>query len=103
MSEQLSTITAASTKAVVGLEAPQMFAAPIQVDEKRMINCRADVNQLEPIKYDWAWGKYNDGCANHWMPQEINMASDVVLWKTPGGLSDDERTIIERNLGFFST
>jgi ribonucleoside-diphosphate reductase beta chain len=103
MSEQLSTITTAAAKAVVGLEAPQMFAAPIQVDEKRMINCRADVNQLEPIKYDWAWGKYNDGCANHWMPQEINMASDVVLWKTPGGLSEDERTIIERNLGFFST
>ncbi len=103
MSEQLATITASAPKAVIGLEAPQMFAAPIQVDEKRMINCRADVNQLEPIKYDWAWGKYNDGCANHWMPQEINMAADVVLWKTPDGLSEDERTIIERNLGFFST
>lgn len=91
------------TVTAAGLQSPQMFAAPIQVDEKRMINCRADVNQLEPIKYDWAWGKYNDGCANHWMPQEINMAPDVVLWKTPDGLSDDERIIIERNLGFFST
>jgi ribonucleoside-diphosphate reductase beta chain len=101
MSEQLAMYSTSTPS--IGLESPQMFAQPIQVDEKRMINCRADVNQLEPIKYDWAWGKYNDGCANHWMPQEINMASDVILWKTPGGLSDDERIIIERNLGFFST
>ncbi len=99
----LDTMTrTAPTATIVGLESPRMHAAPIQVDEKRMINCRADVNQLEPIKYDWAWGKYNDGCANHWMPQEINMGPDVILWKS-NGLTDDERIIIERNLGFFST
>jgi ribonucleoside-diphosphate reductase beta chain len=26
----------------------------VSVDEKRMINCRADVNQLLPLKYKWA-------------------------------------------------
>src|SRR5690606_11565273 len=56
-------------------------AGRVQVDEKRMINCRADLNQLVPFKYDWAWQKYLDGCANHWMPQEINMSADVALWK----------------------
>ncbi len=75
----------------------------VAVDEKRMINCRADLNQLVPFKYDWAWQKYLDGCANHWMPQEINMTADVGMWKTPDGLSDDERRIVKRSLGFFST
>ena len=75
----------------------------VTVDQKRMINCRADLNQLVPFKYDWAWQKYLDGCANHWMPQEINMTADVALWKSENGLSDDERTIVKRSLGFFST
>jgi ribonucleoside-diphosphate reductase beta chain len=37
------------------------------------------------------------------MPQEINMSRDIALWKDPAGLSEDERQIIKRNLGFFST
>ena len=48
-------------------------AGRVQVDQKMMINCKADLNQLVPFKYDWAWQKYLDGSANHWMPQEINM------------------------------
>ena len=68
-----------------------------------MINCRADLNQLVPFKYDWAWQKYLDGCANHWMPQEVNMNADIALWKDPNGLTEDERLIVKRNLGFFST
>ena len=75
----------------------------VTVDDKRMINCRADLNQLVPFKYDWAWQKYQDGCANHWMPQEINMTADIALWKNPNGLTADERLIVKRNLGFFST
>jgi len=58
---------------------------------------------LVPFKYKWAWDKYIDGCANHWMPNEINMAADVAQWKDPNGLTDDERTIIKRSLGFFAT
>lgn len=86
-----------------GLEEIEMGAMRIQVDDKRIINCRADVNQLVPFKYEWAWKKYLDACANHWMPQEINMAADLALWKDPNGLTEDERLIILRNLGFFST
>src|SRR4029078_5760643 len=33
----------------------------------------------------------------------INMSADIALWKDPNGLTEDERTIIKRNLGFFST
>ena len=86
-----------------GLEELEMGAERVQVDQKRMINCRADLNQLVPFKYEWAWTKYLDGCANHWMPQEINMTQDIALWRSNDGLSADERMIVMRNLGFFST
>jgi ribonucleoside-diphosphate reductase beta chain len=89
--------------ASVGIEEMEMGASRISVDEKAMINCRADLNQLVPFKYDWAWQKYLDGCANHWMPQEVNMTADVATWKSKEGLSEDERRIVERSLGYFST
>jgi len=86
-----------------GLEELEGTATRVTVEDKAMINCRADLNQLVPFKYDWAWQKYLDGCANHWMPQEVNMNADIALWKNPNGLTPDERLIVKRNLGFFST
>ncbi len=86
-----------------GLAELEESAQRVKVDDKRMINCRADLNQLVPFKYDWAWQKYLDGCANHWMPQEVNMNADIALWKGKTGLTDDERLIVKRSLGFFST
>ena len=75
----------------------------VNVDEKRLINCHAvDVNQLMPLKYKWAWEHYLNGCANHWMPNEVPMGKDIELWKSDK-LTADERRVIMRNLGFFST
>lgn len=72
--------------------------------EKRLINCTTvDVNQLMPLKYNWAWEHYLNGCANHWMPTEVPMAKDIEIWKSNNQLSDAERLLIMRNLGFFST
>jgi ribonucleoside-diphosphate reductase beta chain len=71
--------------------------------DKRAINGRTDVNQLVPFKYRWAWEKYLAGCANHWMPQEIPMGRDIAQWKDGSALSEDERLIVKRNLGFFTT
>ena len=82
---------------------PATDTGRVRVADKRIINGRTDVNQLVPFKYKWAWDKYLATCANHWMPQEINMARDIQMWRTPGALTDDERRIIKRNLGFFST
>jgi ribonucleoside-diphosphate reductase beta chain len=93
----------ANLDATPGLEELEIGASRISVDEKAMINCRADLNQLVPFKYDWAWQKYLDGCANHWMPQEINMTADVATWKSEDGLTEDERRIVMRSLGYFST
>ena len=75
----------------------------VKVEDKRIINGGTDVNQLVPFKYKWAWEKYLSGCANHWMPQEINMSRDIALWKSSDGLTEDERRLIKRNLGFFVT
>ena len=71
--------------------------------DKRAINGATDVNQLVPFKYHWAWEKYLAGCANHWMPQEVSMQRDIAQWKDPNALSEDERLIVKRNLGFFVT
>ena len=75
----------------------------VNVADKRIINGQTDVNQLVPFKYKWAWEKYLAACANHWMPQEVNMSRDIATWKNPAGLTEDERRIIKRNLGFFVT
>ena len=75
----------------------------VNAADKRIINGSTDVNQLVPFKYKWAWEKYLATCANHWMPQEVNMTRDIALWKDPNGLTEDERRVVKRNLGFFVT
>ena len=51
----------------------------VSVDQKRLINCsKVDVNQLMPLKYKWAWEHYLNGCANHWMPNEININRYII-------------------------
>src|SRR5882672_2462212 len=75
----------------------------INAEDKRLLNCRAvDVNQLIPLKYKWAWEHYLNGCSNHWMPTEVPMQRDIELWKS-NKLTADERKVILRTLGFFST
>ena len=98
------TASVASASSTVNTSLP---AAPtprrVRADDKRIINGQTDVNQLVPFKYKWAWEKYLATCANHWMPQEVNMTRDIALWKDPNGLTEDERRIVKRNLGFFVT
>ena len=78
-------------------------ASRIDAHEKRLINChQVDVNQLMPLKYKWAWEHYVNGCANHWMPTEVPMNKDIEIWRSDT-LTEDERRVIMRNLGFFST
>jgi ribonucleoside-diphosphate reductase beta chain len=101
--QQAQQQAAAQAAAPAPVDAASGKEQRVTVDAKRMINARADLNQLVPFKYDWAWQKYIDGCANHWMPQEVNMNADIALWKSEDGLTPDERMIVKRNLGFFST
>src|SRR5688500_2460662 len=83
--------------------APPVAITRSDVSAKRLINCHAvDVNQLMPLKYEWAWEHYLNGCANHWMPTEVPMGADIALWKG-NSLTPDERLVVLRNLGFFAT
>ena len=94
--------TESTASLILGVEAAPREAVTSAVD-KRLINCEAvDVNQLMPLKYHWAWEHYLNGCDNHWMPTEVAMGEDIALWKS-NRLSEDERLVIMRNLGFFST
>ncbi len=104
--EDTSSAPAAGLPQSAAAEAPAdaaLVAKRVNADDKRIINGKTDVNQLVPFKYKWAWDKYLAGCANHWMPQEVNMQRDIELWKNPNGLTDDERRLVKRNLGFFVT
>ncbi|NBQ06317.1 MAG: ribonucleotide-diphosphate reductase subunit beta [Betaproteobacteria bacterium] len=95
-----------ATAAPVAASAASASAAStrrVNAADKRIINGQTDVNQLVPFKYKWAWEKYLATCANHWMPQEVNMTRDIALWKDPNGLTEDERRLVKRNLGFFVT
>ena len=70
---------------------------------KRLINGdQVGVNQLMPLSQRWAWEHYLNGCANHWMPQEVPMGKDIETWRGQT-LSEAERFVILRNLGFFAT
>ena len=83
----------------------RMTRERVSAENKRIIlnNRTVDVNQLVPIKYKWAWHYYLDGCANHWMPTEVSMQRDIEQWKNSSFFTDDERHVIKRVLGFFST
>jgi ribonucleoside-diphosphate reductase beta chain len=83
----------------------RMTRERVSADNKKIIlNSRTvDVNQLVPIKYKWAWHFYLDACANHWMPTEVSMQRDIEQWKNKDIFTPDERHVIKRNLGFFST
>ena len=96
-------VARAANPAPVTSHASRASQRRVDVADKRIINGRTDVNQLVPFKYKWAWEKYLATCANHWMPQEVAMARDIALWKDPNGLTEDERRIVKRNLGFFVT
>ena len=86
-----------------GNDQPYDLTKRIEIEDKRLVNCQAvDVNQLFPLKYHWAWEHYINGLANHWIPSEVSMQKDIELWKSKE-LSENERKLIMRNLGFFST
>ena len=61
----------------------------------------AVVNQILPHVNKWAWDLFIDGAANNWMPTEVSMAKDIEQWKSKL-LSEDEKLVVKRCLGFFA-
>lgn len=75
--------------------------APINAADKRIVNGKADINQLAPFKYPWAWEFFLKANRNHWTPLEISMAQDVHDYHHK--LSPAERHVFENVLAYLTT
>ncbi len=73
----------------------------IKVSDKSVINGLADVNQLAPFKYPWAWEYFLNANKNHWTPLDINMAQDVHDYQY--SLTDTEKHVYENVLAYLTT
>lgn len=74
---------------------------PVRADDKRVVNGIADINQLAPFKYPWAWNYFLNANKNHWTPLDINMAQDVQDYHHK--LNDNERHVYENVLSYLTT
>jgi ribonucleoside-diphosphate reductase beta chain len=74
---------------------------PVNADDKRVINGKADINQLAPFKYPWAWEYFLNANKNHWTPLDINMAQDVHDYHHK--LTLEERHVYENVLSYLTT
>ena len=54
-----------------------------------------------PAHAPWAWAHYQRACANAWQPADTDLSADITQWHDSQALSDDERHIVKRVLGFF--
>lgn len=59
------------------------------------------VNQILPHVNKWAWELYRKGKNNHWNPEDVPMTRDILNWSN-GTITDAEKTVIKRCLGFFA-
>ncbi|MDD4915166.1 MAG: ribonucleotide-diphosphate reductase subunit beta [Methylococcales bacterium] len=83
------------------LEKLQTKQLAVYPDQKRVVNGRADINQLAPFKYPWAWDFFLNANRNHWTPLEIPMAQDVHDYQHK--LNPAERHVFENVLAYLTT
>lgn len=74
---------------------------PVRVEDKRIINGEADINQLAPFKYPWAWNFFLNANKNHWTPLDINMTKDVQDYHHK--LTVEEKHVYENVLAYLTT
>ncbi len=89
-------VTAAISASPDGCRVP-----PIDPKQKRVVNGQADINQLAPFKYPWAWSFFLNANRNHWTPLEISMAQDVHDYQHK--LTSAERHVFENVLAYLTT
>jgi len=93
--------SAKSSSAPVAVEPQVHDVAPVNADDKRVINGMTDINQLAPFKYPWAWEYFLNANKNHWTPLDINMAQDVHDYHHK--LTIEERHVYENVLSYLTT
>ncbi len=74
---------------------------PVRAEDKRVVNGQADINQLAPFKYPWAWKYFLNANKNHWTPLDINMAQDIQDYHHK--LTPAERHVYENVLAYLTT
>lgn len=74
---------------------------PVRLEDKRVVNGEADVNQLAPFKYPWAWEFFLNANKNHWTPLDINMSQDVHDYHH--NLTVEEKHVFENVLAYLTT
>lgn len=74
---------------------------PVRAEDKRVINGLADINQLAPFKYPWAWKYFLNANKNHWTPLDINMTQDIQDYHHK--LTRNEKHVYENVLSYLTT
>jgi ribonucleoside-diphosphate reductase beta chain len=77
-----------------------MNTQPINPADKRVVNGKADINQLMPLKYEWAWEYYLNANKNHWLPTEIPMGPDILDYRS---LTPAEKHVYDNVLSYLTT
>jgi ribonucleoside-diphosphate reductase beta chain len=73
---------------------------PVNASDKRVVNGSADINQLFPLRYEFAWTYYLNANKNHWLPTEIPMGGDIADYRT---LTAAEKHVYENVLAYLTT
>lgn len=95
------TATSGNSADLADSRLPAAALAAVNVADKRIVNGKADINQLAPFKYPWAWEFFLKANRNHWTPLEISMAQDVHDYHHK--LSPAERHVFENVLAYLTT
>ena len=82
-------------------EIPATRLLPINPSDKRVVNGKADINQLAPFKYPWAWEFFLNANKNHWTPLDVNMTQDIHDYHHK--LTTEERHLYENVLAYLTT
>ena len=70
---------------------------------KRVVGGRETMTfNLLPLRYGWAYELYRTMKANHWEPEDVQMAKDIEQWRRLTALSDIDRWIVRMGVGYFS-
>jgi ribonucleoside-diphosphate reductase beta chain len=89
------------TTSVPEMPAFSKSARPINPDDKRVVNGMADINQLAPFKYPWAWNYFLNANKNHWTPLDVNMTQDIHDYNHK--LTLEEKHVYDNVLAYLTT
>lgn len=77
--------------------------AQTALEAKRVVGGRETMTfNLLPLRYPWAYELYRTMKANHWEPEDVQMAKDIEQWRGSGPLTEIDRWIIRMGVGYFS-